>query len=167
MIPALAGICQLLWIGIRRLHPEYDTLLQGDTYNSHWYLLAFVMLVIGLFGFMSIGNTKMDPSDGIGIWSNGVLAAIPCCCQYSVAGGELSVLLAVGTPTAGLRHSVLATYSEHLIPHVFGTHAARDCPGHLDVSAIHQSIIYRIDTATGWCGDGCAGDVARLAGAAY
>ncbi|MDD5412631.1 MAG: M20/M25/M40 family metallo-hydrolase, partial [Methylobacter sp.] len=42
MIPALAGICQLLWIGIRRLHPEYDSLLQGDTYNSHWYLLAFV-----------------------------------------------------------------------------------------------------------------------------
>jgi len=55
MIPALAGICQLLWIGIRRLHPEYDTLLQGDTYNSHWYLLAFVMLVIGLFGFMQSG----------------------------------------------------------------------------------------------------------------
>ncbi len=55
MIPALAGICQLLWIGIRRLHPEYDTLLQGDTYNSHWYLLAFVMLVIGLFGFIQSG----------------------------------------------------------------------------------------------------------------
>ena len=35
MIPVLAGICQLLWLGIRRLHPEYDTLLQGDTYNSH------------------------------------------------------------------------------------------------------------------------------------
>ena len=55
MIPVLAGICQLLWIGIRRLHPEYDTLLQGDTYNSHWYLLAFVMLVIGLFAFMQSG----------------------------------------------------------------------------------------------------------------
>jgi len=55
IVPVLAGICQLLWIGIRRLHPEYDTLLQGDTYNSHWYLLAFVMLVIGLFGFMQSG----------------------------------------------------------------------------------------------------------------
>jgi hypothetical protein len=55
MIPVLAGICQFLWIGIRRLHPEYDSLLQGDTYNSHWYLLAFVMLVIGLFGFMQSG----------------------------------------------------------------------------------------------------------------
>ena len=52
IIPVLAGICQLLWTGIRWLHPEYDTLLQGDTYNSHWYLLAFVMLVIGLFAFM-------------------------------------------------------------------------------------------------------------------
>jgi hypothetical protein len=55
MIPALAGISQLLWLGIRRLHPEYDALLQGDTYNSHWYLLAFVMLVIGLFAFMQSG----------------------------------------------------------------------------------------------------------------
>ena len=54
-IPVLAGICQLLWIGIRWLHPEYDTLLQGDTYNSHWYLLAFVMLVTGLFAFMQSG----------------------------------------------------------------------------------------------------------------
>jgi hypothetical protein len=55
MIPVLAGICQLLWIGIRQLHPEYDTMLQGDIYNSHWYLLAFVMLVIGLFGFLQSG----------------------------------------------------------------------------------------------------------------
>jgi len=55
MIPALAGISQLLWLGIRRLHPEYDTLLQGDTYNSHWYLLAFVMLMIGFFAFMQSG----------------------------------------------------------------------------------------------------------------
>ncbi len=53
--PVLAGICQLLWLGIRRLHPQYDTLLQGDTYNSHWYLLASVMLVIGLFAFMQSG----------------------------------------------------------------------------------------------------------------
>jgi hypothetical protein len=54
-IPVLAGICQLLWLGIRQLHPEYDAIIQGDTYNSHWYLLAFVMLVIGLFAFMQSG----------------------------------------------------------------------------------------------------------------
>ncbi len=54
-IPVLAGICQLLWLGIRQLHPEYDALIQGDTYNSHWYLLAFVMLVTGLFAFMQSG----------------------------------------------------------------------------------------------------------------
>ncbi len=52
IVPVLAGGSQLLWLGIRCLHPEYDTLLQGDTYNSHWYLLAFVMLVIGLFAFL-------------------------------------------------------------------------------------------------------------------
>ncbi len=58
IIPTLAGISQLLWIGIRQVHPEYDTLLQGDTYNSHWYLLAFVMLVIGLFAFMQSGMRR-------------------------------------------------------------------------------------------------------------
>ena len=55
IIPILAGICQLLWTGIRWLHPQYDTLLQGDTYNSHRYLLAFVMLAIGLFTFLQSG----------------------------------------------------------------------------------------------------------------
>jgi hypothetical protein len=58
IIPLLAGISQLLWAGIRRLHPEYDTLLHGDTYNSHWYLLAFVMLVIGLFAFIQSGMRR-------------------------------------------------------------------------------------------------------------
>jgi len=58
IIPLLAGISQLLWIGICRLHPEYDTLLQGDTYNSHWYLPAFTILVIGLFAFMQSGMCR-------------------------------------------------------------------------------------------------------------
>ena len=49
MVPAIAAACQLLWLGIRHLHPEYQSSLQWDTYNSHWYLLAFVMLVIGIF----------------------------------------------------------------------------------------------------------------------
>lgn len=52
IVSTLAGGSQLLWFGILRLHPEYGALLQGNTYNSHWYLLAFVMLVTGLFGFM-------------------------------------------------------------------------------------------------------------------
>lgn len=46
---ACAGLCQALWWLIGWLHPGYATMLQGDTYNSHWYLLAFVSLAIGLF----------------------------------------------------------------------------------------------------------------------
>lgn len=52
MIALLAGGSQLLWLVIRRIHPEYDLLPQGDTYNSHWYLSAFVMLAFGLFGLI-------------------------------------------------------------------------------------------------------------------
>jgi hypothetical protein len=57
MIPLLTGTSQLLWLGIRQLYPEYD-LMQGDTYNSHWYLLAFVMLTIGLFSLMQSGMRR-------------------------------------------------------------------------------------------------------------
>ena len=48
----LAVTSHFLWLAIRQLHPEYDSFIQGDTYNSHWYLLAFVFLNIGLFGFL-------------------------------------------------------------------------------------------------------------------
>lgn len=58
MVVLLAGGCPLLWLGIRRLHPEYDLLLQGDTYNSHWYLLAFVMLAVGLFALIQAQRRK-------------------------------------------------------------------------------------------------------------
>lgn len=49
MLAALAGGAQGLWQGLLQLHPGYRLMLQGDTYNSHWYLLAFVCLTIGLF----------------------------------------------------------------------------------------------------------------------
>ncbi len=48
----LAVTSHFLWLAIRYLHPGYGSLLQGDTYNSHWYLLAFVFLNMGLFGFL-------------------------------------------------------------------------------------------------------------------
>jgi Peptidase family M28 len=47
------------WSVIRQMHPEYDTFLQGDTYNSHWYLLAFVVLGIGLFRFFQAYVSKV------------------------------------------------------------------------------------------------------------
>lgn len=57
-IPALAGICQLLWLAIRKIHPDYHQALPWDTYNSHWYLLAFIMLAIGLFSLMQARMRK-------------------------------------------------------------------------------------------------------------
>ncbi len=45
----LAMASHFLWLSICQLHPEYESFVQGDTYNSHWYLLAFVFLNIGLF----------------------------------------------------------------------------------------------------------------------
>lgn len=44
---ALGG--QLLWSGILMLHPQYQQILQGDTYNSHWYLLAFTALGVAAY----------------------------------------------------------------------------------------------------------------------
>jgi len=54
----LAAICYLLWQAICQLHPGYKTFIQGDTYNSQWYLLAFVFLSIGLFGLLQAWFSK-------------------------------------------------------------------------------------------------------------
>ncbi|MET0267063.1 MAG: M28 family peptidase [Duganella sp.] len=54
LMAILLGIaCQLVWLGVSLLHPEYGTL--GDPYNSHWYLLAFVGLVIAGYIAMTAG----------------------------------------------------------------------------------------------------------------
>jgi hypothetical protein len=47
-VPLLAAVCQLLWVFLKYLHPEYQLMLQGDTYNSHWYLPAFVLLGVAM-----------------------------------------------------------------------------------------------------------------------
>jgi hypothetical protein len=46
---------QLLWSGILLLHPQYRMILQGDTYNSHWYLPAFVALGVAGYGLAMAG----------------------------------------------------------------------------------------------------------------
>ncbi len=58
IIALLAVSSHFLWSGIQLLHPGYQTFLQGDTYNSYWYLLAFVFLNIGLFGFLQFYACK-------------------------------------------------------------------------------------------------------------
>jgi len=46
---------QLLWSGILTLHPQYQQILQGDTYNSHWYLLAFIALGVAAYCLCMLG----------------------------------------------------------------------------------------------------------------
>lgn len=52
ILAALAGGAQGLWQGVLQLHPGYALMQQGETYNSHWYLLAFVGLTLGLFALL-------------------------------------------------------------------------------------------------------------------
>jgi len=58
IVPLLGALCQLLWMFLKHLHPGYQLMLQGDIYNSHWYLPAFVLLGVAMFGLMqsSIGK---------------------------------------------------------------------------------------------------------------
>lgn len=49
IVLVLALASHLMWLEILRLHPEYLTFVQGDIYNSHWYLMAFVLINIGIF----------------------------------------------------------------------------------------------------------------------
>jgi Peptidase family M28 len=46
---ALPIAAQGLWWAIGKLHPEYTSFRQGDTYNSHWYLMAFALLTVFAF----------------------------------------------------------------------------------------------------------------------
>ena len=64
----LAAIAQLVWFVIGKVHPDYALLLQGDTYNSRWYLPAFCALTIGLFtlGLARVGAWLTAAEQGMG-----------------------------------------------------------------------------------------------------
>ena len=49
MVFGLSLLSHLLWLAILQLHHEYRSFHQGDIYNSHWYLLAFVLTNIAFF----------------------------------------------------------------------------------------------------------------------
>jgi hypothetical protein len=44
-----AAITYFGWQGIKILHPQYQLLAHGETYNHKWYLWGFTLLNIGLF----------------------------------------------------------------------------------------------------------------------
>lgn len=99
----LAILCQSLWLLICRIHPQYQLILQGDTYNSHWYLLAFVLLTIGIFSLFQFSVrtwvTAIELIQGvIIIWSSILLALsfIVPGASYLFVWPMLPVLLVIG-----------------------------------------------------------------------
>lgn len=64
MVPAVATA--LLWLGSARLHPGYADILQGDPYNSRWYLLAAVAITVAIVaGLVAWHDHKADPDEMI------------------------------------------------------------------------------------------------------
>lgn len=64
IVLVLALTSHLLWLAILKIHPDYLTFAQGDIYNNHWYLLAFVLINIGLFRlFQSCIFSYLTPLD--------------------------------------------------------------------------------------------------------
>lgn len=49
MIALFGAAAKGLWEALLFVHPNYQLMLQGEPYNSHWYLLAFVALTVGSF----------------------------------------------------------------------------------------------------------------------
>lgn len=58
---------QLLWQAVRALHPQYNLMLLGDTYNSAWYLPAFSALALGLFALTQNGLGKRFQAAELGL----------------------------------------------------------------------------------------------------
>lgn len=49
LVLLLALACQLAWRAVLLVHPDYQLILHGTSYNSHWYLLFFAAFAAGLF----------------------------------------------------------------------------------------------------------------------
>jgi Peptidase family M28 len=54
----LAAGCQLIWLALRQVHPGYQLLLHGSTYNDAWYLGAFAVLSGAAFAMLLNGLQK-------------------------------------------------------------------------------------------------------------
>ena len=49
---ALAALSQLAWLVVRQIHPGYQLLLHGSTYNGDWYLAAFGISTAAAFAWV-------------------------------------------------------------------------------------------------------------------
>ncbi len=65
----IAGAAQLLWMGAKWLHPAYAYSAHGNTYNSHWYLLAAVGLGIAIFCALGARLQHKVPANALALGS--------------------------------------------------------------------------------------------------
>ncbi|BAV98033.1 M20/M25/M40 family metallo-hydrolase [Lysobacter enzymogenes] len=86
------GVCQLVWIAAGWLHPGYATLLQGDTYNSHWYLLAFIALAAGVQTALLAATARWCSALEAGFAAMLVWAALLCWVAVAVPGAGYLLL---------------------------------------------------------------------------
>lgn len=86
------GLCQGVWITVGWLHPDYATLLQGDTYNSHWYLLAFLALAAGVQIALSAATARWCSALEAGMAAMLVWTALLCWVAAAVPGAGYLLL---------------------------------------------------------------------------
>lgn len=101
---AAGAACQAVWIAVGWLHPGYATLLQGDTYNSHWYLLAFLALAAGAQTALLAATARWCSALEAGFGAMLVWTALLCWAAATVPGAGyllLWPLLAVQAGTWG------------------------------------------------------------------
>ena len=56
----VAGFCSYFgWHILLKIYPQYSDILQGFTYNGHWYIAAFSFLSLAI-AFLFYGNSKTD-----------------------------------------------------------------------------------------------------------
>jgi len=88
VLALIAGACQLLWAGVLLLHPEYRLLLQGDTYNGHWYLLTFVCAAVGLFLFLQARLERWLTALELGAGAAGCWLILLAACSVGAPGAS-------------------------------------------------------------------------------
>lgn len=105
--PVLAGaLCQAVWIAVGWLHPGYATLLQGDTYNSHWYLLAFIALAAGVQIALSAATARWCSALEAGFGAMLAWTALLCWAVVAVPGASYLLLWPLLAVQAGAWASV-------------------------------------------------------------
>ena len=124
LVVVVAGVAgQFLWMGINLVHPGYR--LMPDTYNSHWYLLAFVGFFAGLHSLVARGLATWFSAAEVGYAAAGTWTVMLLLASAKVPGASgvfawplLPVLLANAWLQS--RRGLAASASRRLAVQVIG-----------------------------------------------